>query len=336
MEGAIEDYKAYLEVHPEAFEARSNLGAALAHLGRFEQAISEYRRALAIHPENAGVIMNLGLAYYKMGRFADAVEQWSAAHTMQPDNRQITMLLADAASHLGDNARVIALLGPADQIDPQDLGAAYLLGTALIADHKPLDAQALVERILKTGDSAQARILLGTLELQRGDSAAAAADLERATQIDPKLPGVFSSYGSALLSMGESDRAEAAFRRELEGNPNDFLTHLDLGFLLKQNQQYADAMAHFRRALELRPDDIAVRYQVASIHLLTGDLNAAVGELESIARDSPQFVAARVSLTTTYYRLKRKKDGDHERALVQELNARQSDAQPGSGSLPRP
>ena len=193
---------------------------------------------------------------------------------------------------------------------------------------------------MKNGDSAPARILLGTLALQRGDLAAAAAELERATKIDPRLPNAFSSYGAVLLRMGEPARAEAAFRRELEGNPNDFLSHLDLGFLVKQDQQYDDAMAHFRRALELRPGDVAARYQMASVHLLTGDMTAGAGELESIIRDSPQFVAAHVSLTTAYYRLKRKEDGDRERALVQELDAeaqtRQSDAQPSFGNLPHP
>jgi tetratricopeptide (TPR) repeat protein len=340
MEGAIQNYRTYLEVRPEAFDVRSNLGAALVGLGRFDEAIAEYRRALAADPNNPSVLMNLGLAYYKMGRFTEAVQHWSTAHAVQPLNRQITMLLADAELHLGENARVIALLGPAEQIDPQDLGAAYLLSTSLIAEHQPQDAKALVERILKNGDSAAGRILLGTLALQRGDLAAAAAELERATEMDPKLPNAFSSYGAALLGMGEPARAEAAFRRELAGNPNDFLSHLDLGFLVKQNQQYEDAMAHFRRALELRPGDVGARYQIASVHLLTGDLAAAAGELESIIRDAPQFVAAHVSLTTTYYRLKRKEDGDHERALVQELDAeaqaRQSDAQPSFGNLPHP
>jgi Flp pilus assembly protein TadD len=337
MEGAIKDYEAFLELHPEVFQIRSNLGAALARLGRFDRAVVEYSAALSAEPDNPGVIMNLGLAHYKMGHLNDAVKQWSKAHTLDPANWQITLLLADAESRLGDSAEVIALLGPVDHIDARDLGVAYLLGTALLAAHRSLQAQALVERILENGDSAQVRILVGTMELQRGDSDAAVKDLERATEMDPMLPSVFSSYGSALLSMGEPIRAEAAFRRELVGNPNDFLTHLDLGFLLKQNQQLDDAMTHLRRALELRPGDIGARYQIASVLLLAGDLDAAVAELESILHDSPHFVAAVASLTTAYYRLKRKQDGDRERALVQKLNAEApSDVQAGSEHVLRP
>ena len=36
---------------------------------------------------------------------------------------------------------------------------------------------------------------------------------------------------------------------------------------------------------------------------------------------SPQFIEAHITLATVYYRLKRKEDGDREKALVQQLNA---------------
>ena len=44
-------------------------------------------------------------------------------------------------------------------------------------------------------------------------------------------------------------------------------------------------------------------------------------KLETILKDSPQFIEAHISLATVYYRLKRKEDGDREKALVQQLNA---------------
>ena len=36
---------------------------------------------------------------------------------------------------------------------------------------------------------------------------------------------------------------------------------------------------------------------------------------------SPEFLEAHISLATVYYRLKRKADGDREKALVQKLTA---------------
>jgi Flp pilus assembly protein TadD len=340
LPGAIRDYEAYLKIRPNAADALSNLGAALAKLGRYEEAIAEYKKALAIDSRNPGVVMNLGLAYYKTGLFKEAVEQWSIARASQPANKQITMLLADAELRLGNNERVIELLRPVEKAGPEDLAVDYMLGTALIRDKQPIGGRALVDRILKNGDSAEARMLLGATKLQVGDFASAREDLQRATELNPALPSVFSAYGTALMSTGDTVGAAAAFKKELETNPNDFIAHLDLGVLVKQDQQYDQAMAHFRRALELRPNDIGVRYQIATVSLLTGDVTAAQRNLESIVKESPQFSEAHVSLATVYYRLKRKEDGDRERAIVQRLTAeaqaREPGAQPRSGNPPQP
>ena len=43
----------------------------------------------------------------------------------------------------------------------------------------------------------------------------------------------------------------------------------------------------------------------------------------------PQFTEAHVSLATVYYRLKRKEDGDRERALVRKLTDEAQATQPG-------
>src|SRR6267143_433927 len=66
FEGAIAGYRAYLKLRPNAIDARSNLGAALARLGRYDEAITEYKRALQKESANPGVRLNLGLAYYKL------------------------------------------------------------------------------------------------------------------------------------------------------------------------------------------------------------------------------------------------------------------------------
>lgn len=57
-------------------EARANLGAALAHMGRFDEAIKEYQLALPEVPDKDSVHMNIGLAYYKKGDLADAIGEF--------------------------------------------------------------------------------------------------------------------------------------------------------------------------------------------------------------------------------------------------------------------
>lgn len=46
-------------------------------------------------------------------------------------------------------------------------------------------------------------------------------------------------------------------------------------------------------------------------------------------KEAPNFTEAHVTLATVYYRLKRKAEGDRERAVVQKLTAEAQAKQPG-------
>src|SRR5438046_2734005 len=75
LDGAIREYKAFLNLQPNAAQVRSNLGAALAGAGRYEEAIAEYRQALDTDPKNPPVLLNLAIAYYKARQFTEAAQR---------------------------------------------------------------------------------------------------------------------------------------------------------------------------------------------------------------------------------------------------------------------
>ena len=329
LDGAIREYREFLKLEPRQGLVHSNLGAVLAKAGRYEEAVSEYRDALKFSPGNPAVSLNLALAYYKMGRFTQAAEQLAAVHRADPSNAQATELLADCYLQLGKNKQVVELLEPVAAKNPDSLDVAYLLGTALIRDNRVEEGQVLVDRILRNGDSAEARLLMGMTKMTALDFAGARGDLEKAAVLNPKLPDVYSYYGFALMSTGDTPAAAVAYRKELETNPNDFNANLYMGVLEKQDENFDEALKHFQRALELRPGDIGVRYQIATVDAATGKTERARVELESMLKEAPQFTEAHVTLATIYYRLKRKEDGDRERALVQKLNAAAQTKQPG-------
>ena len=331
IDGAIREYRAYLKLSPKNVMARSNLGAALSRGGRYEEAITEYKQALTTDPGNVPVRLNLALAYYKTADLDNAAGQLTAVIRQQPANRQAILLLADCDLRLGENKKVIELLSPLEKDSPNDKALIYLLGTALIRDEQPARGQLLVDRILRDGDSAEARLLLGTTKMNAREFAEALVDLKKAAELNPQLPDVFSYLGLALMSTGDTPAAAEAFQKELASNPNDFLSNLQLGVLLKQDQQFDEARARFDRALRVRPGDPGVRYQLATLDLQAGDLAKACSLLEKLVKESPNFVEAHVSLATIYYRLKRKEDGDRERALVLKLNEQKQAMEPGVG-----
>jgi tetratricopeptide (TPR) repeat protein len=330
IDGAIREYRSYLKQKPDNIIALSNLGAALSRSGHYEEATVEYRRALKIDPGNLPVQLNLALAYYKASRISDAATELEKVVKRQPDNRQAIFLLADCDLRLGENRKVIALLDPLERQSPGDQALNYLLGTALIRDNQAARGQVLVDRILHDGDSAEARLLMGAAKMNAQDYSGALVDLQKAVELNPKLPDLYSYYGLALMSTGDTPGAAVAFRKELESNPNDFVSNLQLGALLKQEQDFVTARQCFDRALMARPTDPGVRYQIATLDLMSGKVEEARGALERLVKESPQFVEAHVSLATVYYRLKRKEDGDRERAIVLQLNNAKQASEPGA------
>jgi len=334
--GAIREYQAILAQHPGRVDVRSNLGAAYAQLGRFQEAIAEYQRALAVDNNNSTIRFNLALAFYKAADFAEASGQLSQIIAAQPQNTTAVLLLADCQLRLGEYKKVIELLTPLEANLGNDRVFVYILGTALLNDKQTERGQALIDRILREGDSAEARAMIGTAYMMTGDYQSALKEFEQALKMNRRAPTVNSLHGRALLATGDIEQAAQAFQRELEINPNDFESNLYLGILLKKEGKTDEALGYFQRAAQVRPNDLNARYHIGGLYILTGKIAEAQQILEAVVKQAPDFVEARVLLAKAYYRLKRKADGDREQAIIQKLNAerqaRQSSGQQGTGN----
>jgi tetratricopeptide (TPR) repeat protein len=317
---AIQDYRTFLAQYPDVFQVRSDLGAALAGAGRYEEAIAEYQRALKLQPLPQ-IRLNLALAYYKADKLSLAVEELKKVE--MPNDLQVDLLLADCYLRLGENKKVIDLLDPLETAHGEDLPIIYMLGTAMVREGHVDKGQVIIDKILKNGDSAEARLLMGTTKMMAHDDPGAVVDLQKAVELNPNLPSAHAYYGRALRSTANPEAAEKAFRGELSINPNDFDANLYLGVLLKEEQNFDAALPLLQHALEVRPGDPGVRYQIASLHLAARNYDAARKELEGLVKESPTFLEAHVALATVYFRLKRKGDGDREQAIVAKLTAEQ-------------
>jgi tetratricopeptide (TPR) repeat protein len=329
LEGAAAEYRQFLRLHPEATAIHSNLGAALAGLGRFEEAISEYNIALKQSPHLDAARLNLALCYYKMGRLEDAAAELEKVHAANPGNVQAALLLGDSYMRLGRENDVIRVLEPEELKHPDDLAIAYLLGTAYIRKKRVQEGQALVDLILHNGDSAEAHLMLGTAKMGVNDFAGARDEFAKAVTLNPNLPEVHVLYAKALVLTGDSDLAAKEFEAELHVDPYNFDANLQLGAAAKQEQNYDQAKKYFQRAGETRPGDPGVRYQLALLDVEAGALDHARETLEGLVKESPQFIEAHVSLALVYYRLKRPDDSKRERVIVQKLTAEAQAKQPG-------
>ena len=337
LEEAIRAYQAILVSHPDRVDVRSNLGAAYSRLGRYEDAIGQYKQALALDDRNQTIRFNLALAYYKSAWFAEAAGELTrfiaAVPESLPERTNAVLLLADCQVRLGEYKKVIELLSPLAETGPENpnnRAIAYLLGNALIGDGQLEKGQVLIDRVFRDEDSAEARLLMGSILLLMDDGPGAVKELERAIELNPKLPSLRAWHGRALMRMGDSEKAKAEFKIELADNPNEFDANLYLGILLRQDKEFDEAFGYLSRAVQLRPREQYARYHLGAVLAALGRPDEARPLLEGVAKEFPDFAEARALLASVYYRLNRKEDGDRERAIVQRLNNEQQAKQPGA------
>src|SRR5258708_3285261 len=260
-DGAIREYQAVLAADPNRVDARSNLGAVFAKLGRYQEAIDAYQLALKTAPPDAAPFLrlNLGLAYYKSFQIPKAAEILTVLHQEQPDNLNATLLLADCHLRMGGFKQVIELLDPIEAAQPANRGITYLLGMAYLRDGQVSKGQQRVNLILRDGESAEGRFLLAMGMFVGGDYPAAVKVFSRAIELNPNVPSLQSFYGQALLNTGDADAAAKAFRSELAANPNDFDANFQLAAILSNRRQLAEALPLLERAVQVRPASTAAR-----------------------------------------------------------------------------
>jgi tetratricopeptide (TPR) repeat protein len=333
LEGAVRAYLVILAEHPERVDVRSNLGAAYSRLGRYENAIEQYKRALIVDAANQTVRFNLALAYYKAAWFAEAASELNQILVASPTSPQATnarLVLADCQVRLGEYKKVIEALSPLADADPNDRKLAYLLGSALIGDGQLSRGQQIIDRVFRDEDSAEARLLMGSILLLADDAEGALKEIQRAIELNPKLSAIQAWHGRVLMRLGDTEKAKIAFRSELASNANDFDANLYIGILLRQDKQVDEALSFLSRAVRLRPRDQYARYHLAAVYASAGKPSEARPLLEGVLKEHDDFIEARVLLASVYYRLNRKEDGDREKIIIQKLSAEQQAKQPGS------
>jgi tetratricopeptide (TPR) repeat protein len=109
-----------------------------------------------------------------------------------------------------------------------------------------------------TNNPARLYLERGELQREHGEWTAAAADYDRAAQLDPNLPGVDFCRAKLLADSGQLEAARAMFDKALERSPADGECLVGRARVLVKLGQRQAAIADYRRGLVLlrqpRPD----------------------------------------------------------------------------------
>jgi len=114
----------------------------------------------------------------------------------------------------------------------------------------------------------------------------------------------FVRAGNEFFRAGDTDNAIQEYKNALELNPNNFESHLRLGFLLyNARQMHEEGMAHYTKALELEPGDPRIHHDLGMALLHQGQFEQAISHLSEALQRMPNGLDTQYNPVDMHYNL---------------------------------
>lgn len=321
MDAAAGQYRAFLA------GALSELGMSYSLARDYKQADSYFSSALALEPDSPAALLDsarTAFLLHDLDRTKALASEVIQQHPgTQPQLAEAHQLLGRALMHQNQDRQARAELAAALKLDPTFANGYDLAVACLDLDDGTCAAQIFSDMEKSLGDTAELHLAIARAYADSDFQPRALAEIKRAIQENPRLPGAHYLLAVTLLGGGGDqahvDAAEAALRRELAISPRDAETYAALGKLeanhghqaqaaqyLKraialdpQNpdpclflgqmyftaRNYVDAETYLRKSIQLTTDPSRNRYQIQRAHYLLGRILVQKGDREAAQKE---------------------------------------------------
>jgi len=281
-----------IAVNPRHPRAYSNLGAALAGLGRNDEAIEALRTALELNPEDPATLNNLGNTLYLSERVEEAETYFRRALEIDPSHARSLYGLGHVLADMGYPEEAVRCYQKAVQIMPEIYEAWLGLGKACmnmgrhematdcfrramaLTDNpvEPLCCMARVDQFMGRYDEGLGHLAKalqvspGNLMVEadrlmmlyrKGDTEAAYDLLQELLQkglASIPLLGVYSEICRKLGSCGDVIRVGRALLEEKQiGRVDRGYIYFAMAEAYKSMQEYDEAFLHFKQGNDSMP-----------------------------------------------------------------------------------
>lgn len=199
-EGALDQFREVLSLHPDFPDVHNKIGLCLAMLGKWGQALDELDEAVRLAPTYSEAHLNRAIVLNSLGRFEEAERAFRRAGELERRDR------GPIPSDIGNRIAIAH----------SRLGEMYL-----VAD-EPQRAVEQFERALDVRpDFLDIRANLAEALMEVGDLDRARSELEDVLDRNPDLTGARLRLGLVHKRQGREEEAVREWERCLDDDPRD-------------------------------------------------------------------------------------------------------------------
>ena len=267
----------------------------------------------------------LGLGYYQKNDHARAAEHLSLALKNAKENnsrsyRQGVQLLGMSYYFLGRIKEAIPYLEQVKGWDPANVEMAYVLGLSHIRTQNPAGAREAFARMFAVPpDSAAAYLMNAQMMIRQQVEELAEKELQRAIELDPKLPQANFLLGELAIYRADIDLGIKLLQKEIALNPAFAMAYYRLGEAYTRQLKWDDSIAPLQKSIWLSPFFSGPYIVLGKVYLKKGDLANAESILRRALKMDPNNFSGHHLLAQVLQQSNRLEEAKREFELADRL-----------------
>lgn len=332
---AIAYWQRLQDLNPDLPQPYISLSLDYLHLGETRKALVKANKGRELHPMDPRVLETLGIALILDGQPDEAAPIFVQLTTLYPSKANYYMRLAQAENAAGKLLQAEDSLRQALDIDPVYLPALKALAELELENARPEQALKLALRMTENyPNDVEATLLLSKVFSSIQEYGKAIEVLDNAYQVQPNRPtmeALFRLYqmddrlqntiellqrwialnpgdnnvrtilADKLLKQGDTEAAEAGYRKVIENTPESAAAHNNLAWLLFKKGDGTQALKHAEIAYKADKDDPAIADTIGWILIHTNQIQRGLRILERVVNAYPYLNGTRYHLAVGYH-----------------------------------
>lgn len=314
--GNVEEAERYVAVvlkeSPNDIDGHLLKGAILALKGEFDQAIAEYRVVMQARPEDIQLYPRLAEIYARNRQNNLAIDMLKQGLQVAPDAPEVHRALAMLYVLEKKPKDAEAQLQKMVDLKPDDLAARIDLADFYSANHDHAKAIQIYKLVIaKAPNKPLGYLKLSNLYAMDKQGSEAAATAVAGLAANPGNNFLLEHCVKLYVRQGRTGEALALTEQRLSRHPGDVFAYTLRGEIHSAKKDLVSAEQDFRKAMELDADQPETALRLASILVLAGKGEKAIGDTEKLLATPSSSPALYVLLAELYEQTKR-----HDQALI--------------------
>jgi len=299
LEEAERRLKEELREHPSSAEGYTLLGLVYSEQKNTSRALSAFEEAVKLDPKSTRARNDMGNLYAAEGRIDLAEKEFREVLRLNPADRDGNYNLGLVLLAEKKPPEAIAYL---ERVHPPDIASEFNLTRAYLAAGRTAEGLKTARELsAKNKDNLQVHFTLGVLLTSEKQYRAAQFELERANALEPQTFEILRNLGEVYLRNSEYGKAEVTLNRALKRKPDSTDTLYLLGQVYSDEHKPIDALDALVRAHKLAPENADIIFLLARVSMSQNYYEDAIPLLEAGLKIAPDRIDLHAALGECYF-----------------------------------